>query len=70
MQTPETNEQPLGFPHVAAIVDVTQARAYDLVMVRSGGVSHIRLRIERRVGPDDFWEWLNNGGQALPDPVP
>jgi len=54
----------LKVSEVAAILDVSVARAYELC--RENILPHVRLGRQLRVDPDQLQEWIKNGGKALP----
>jgi excisionase family DNA binding protein len=57
----------LRMDEVAAYLDVTLARAYELV--RQGVVPAVRIGRQIRVDPDRLEQWVAQGGRALEDEV-
>lgn len=56
--------QLLRIPEVAARLDVSQARAYDLC--RTGAIPAVRIGRQLRVDPEALQGWIDAGGQPLP----
>ena len=57
----------LRMEEVAAYLDVTLARAYELV--RQGVVPAVRMGRQVRVDPERLEKWVAQGGRALEDEV-
>ena len=55
----------LRMEEVAAFLDVTLARAYELV--RQGVLPAVRLGRQVRVDPERLEQWVAQGGRALED---
>lgn len=55
----------LRMEEVAAYLDVTLARAYELV--RQGVVPAVRMGRQVRVDPERLEQWVAQGGRALED---
>jgi excisionase family DNA binding protein len=60
----QTETRLLRIPEVAARLDVTEARAYELA--RTGALPSVRIGRQIRVSPDALGAWIENGGQPLP----
>lgn len=54
----------LRVPHVAQALDVPQARIYELI--REGTLPAVHLGRQVRVSEEALWQFIENGGQALP----
>ena len=63
MQT-TTESRLLRIPEVAARLDITEARAYELA--RTGALPAVRIGRQLRVDPAALRAWIDNGGQPLP----
>ena len=56
--------QLLSITEVAALLGISVDRAYSLA--REGILPVVRLGRQVRVDPDQFEEWIKQGGKALP----
>lgn len=54
----------LRIPHVAQVLDVPQARVYE--MIRQGLLPCVRLGRQVRVSEEALRRFIETGGQALP----
>jgi excisionase family DNA binding protein len=59
-----TDNKLLRIPEVAAYLDVTPARAYELA--RTGALPTVKIGRQYRVDPTRLREWVATGGHTLP----
>lgn len=60
----QTEPRLLRIPEVAARLDVTVQRAYELA--RTGSLPAVRIGRQLRVDPDVLQAWIDSGGQSTP----